>query len=177
MKHSFDIRPWLKPVLTCVLGLILIFRPGSLTTSIAWAAGVLIALVGAGKLVGFFFDAGYRKDFLQLCGGVILLIVGFSIMGKPVSLERQVGRIIGILLLLQGIRGYVSPYAAHEKVTATLCCIMGVFLILIPLALSRLAVIICGIVVLLIGVGMIIDLLVWNKFTGDPGDDDIIDAR
>lgn len=176
MKHSFDIRPWLKPVLTCVLGLILIFRPGSLTTSIAWAAGVLIALVGAGKLVGF-FDAGYRKDFLQLCGGVILLIVGFSIMGKPVSLERQVGRIIGILLLLQGIRGYVSPYAAHEKVTATLCCIMGVFLILIPLALSRLAVIICGIVVLLIGIGMIIDLLVWNKFTGDPGDDDIIDAR
>ena len=54
---------------------------------------------------------------------------------------------------------------------------MGVFLILIPLALSRLAVIICGIVVLLIGVGMIIDLLVWNKFTCDPGDDDIIDAR
>ena len=63
MKHSFDIRPWLKPVLTCVLGLILIFRPGSLTTSIAWAAGVLIALVGAGKLVEALMGYGGFRDY------------------------------------------------------------------------------------------------------------------
>ena len=175
MKHSFDIRPWLKPALTCILGLILIFRPGSLTTSIAWAVGVLIALVGAGKLVSFFYDA--RKDFLGLCGAVILLVLGFSIMAKPVSLERQVGRIIGILLLLQGIRGFVSPYAAHERVTSTLCCVMGAFLIALPLVISRLAVIVCGAVVLLIGIGMVVDLLTGSRGGGTGGPDDIIDAR
>ena len=177
MKHSFDIRPWLKPVLTCILGLVLIFRPGSLTTSIAWAVGVLIALAGAGKIVNFFFPAAPGKDFLRLIGGILLLIVGFSIMGNPVRLERQFGLIIGILLLLQGIRGFVSPYTAHEKATSIACCVMGVLLMFLPLIVSRLAVIICGIVVLLIGVGMTLDLLMWNKFTHSSGDDDIIDAR
>lgn len=174
MKQSFDIRPWLKPVLTCVLGLILIFRPGSLTTTIAWVVGVLIALAGAWKLVSFFFG-DRRKDFLQLLGAVVLLVVGFSIIGQPVKLERQFGLIIGVILLLQGIRGFVSPFAAHEKVTSILCCVMGVLLMFLPLVVSRLAVILCGVVVLLIGVGMILDLLMWNRFTGG-NDDNIIDA-
>ena len=177
MKRSFDLRPWLKPALTCILGLVLIFRPGSLTTSIAWAAGVLIALVGAGKLINFFFPAAARKDFFQLCGGIILLVVGFSIMGNPVRLERQFGLIIGILLLLQGIRGFVNPYAVHEKATSIACCGMGALLMFLPLIVSRLAVILCGIVVLLIGIGMVLDLLMWNKFTGSSADGDIIDER
>ena len=176
MKRSFDIRPWLKPVLTCVLGLILIFRPGSLTTSIAWAAGVLIALAGAGKLVRFFTDHSPKKDFLGLCGAVILLVLGFSIMGKPVRLERQIGLIIGIVLLLQGIRGFVYPYAVHEKTTSIACCVMGVLLMLLPLTLSRLVVVICGIVVLLIGIGMVVDLLTGNRNDG-PDIPDIIDAQ
>lgn len=173
MKQSFDIRPWLKPVLTCVLGLCLIFKPGSLTASIAVAVGVLIALVGAGKLVSFF---GTRQDFLGLCGAVILLVVGFAIIKNPVSLERQVGRIIGIVLLLQGIRGYTSPYAAHEKVTAILSCVAGSFLLVMPLAVSRLAAVICGVVVLLIGLGMVLDLLAGNRGSRNSGGPDIIDA-
>lgn len=174
MKHSFDLRPWLKPVLTCVLGLYLIFRPGSLTTSIAWVVGFLIALVGAGKLVSFIRGS---KDFLGLCIAIVLLVLGFSIISKPVNLEKQVGRVIGIVLLLQGIRGYVNPYAAHEKLTAVLSCGAGAFLILMPLALSRLAVVICGILVLLIGVGMVLDLLLGDRGGHDAGDPDIIDAR
>ena len=176
MKHSFDIRPWVKPVLTCVLGLILIFRPSSLTTSIAWAVGALIALAGAGKLVAFFLYDG-RKDFLRLLGAVILLVLGFSIMGQPVKLERQFGLVIGIVLLLQGIRGFVTPLASHEKVTSIACCVMGVLLMFLPLILSRLAVIICGVVVLLIGIGMVIDLVMWNRSSGSSPDDNIIDAR
>ena len=176
MKQSFDIRPWLKPALTCILGLILIFKPGSLTTSIAWAVGFLIALVGAGKLVSFFCDPSPQKDFLRLCGAIILLVLGLSIMKKPVSLERQIGLVIGIVLLLQGIRGFVNTYAAHEKVTSILCCVMGVFLMVLPLAISRLAVIICGVVVLLIGIGMVIDLLTGNQGGSDSGGPDIIDA-
>ena len=177
MKHSFDIRPWLKPALTCVLGLILIFKPGSLTTSIAWAVGVLIALAGAGKIVNYFFPSVPRKDFFQLCGGIILLVVGFSIMGNPVRLERQFGLIIGILLLLQGFRGFVSPFAVHEKVTSVACCVMGVLLMSLPLIVSRLAVIICGVVVLLIGIGMVLDLLTGSRGGGTGSRDDIIDAR
>ena len=176
MNRSFNIQPWLKPVLTCVLGLVLIFRPGSLTTSIAWAAGVLIALAGAGKLVRFFTDRSPKKDFLGLCGAVILLVLGFSIMGKPVRLERQIGLVIGIVLLLQGLRGFVNPYAVHEKASSIACCAMGVLLMLLPLTLSRLVVVICGIVVLLIGIGMVVDLLTGSR-SGGSDTPDIIDAQ
>ena len=53
MKNSFDIRPWVKPALTCVLGLVLICNPGTLTVTIARLIGIVIVLVGIGKLVNF----------------------------------------------------------------------------------------------------------------------------
>lgn len=171
MKRSFDFRPWLKPALVCVLGLCLIFRPGSLTATVARGVGFLIALVGAGKLVSFF--SGSKKDFLELCGAILLLVLGFAIIKNPVSLERQACRVIGIVLLLQAIRGFVSPCAAHEKLSSTLCCVMGALLLVMPLTVSRLAVALCGGVVLVIGVGMVLDLLRGSR---PGGEGDIIDA-
>ena len=53
---------------------------------------------------------------------------------------------------------------------------MGVLLMLLPLTLSRLVVVICGIVVLLIGIGMVVDLLTGNRNDG-PDIPDIIDAQ
>ena len=105
-----------------------------------------------------------------------MLVLGFSIMGKPVRLERQIGLVIGIVLLLQGIRGFANPYAVHEKATSIACCVMGVLLMLLPLTLSRLVVVICGIVVLLIGIGMVVDLLTGDRNDG-PDIPDIIDAQ
>lgn len=176
MKQSFDIRPWIKPVLTCVLGLVLVFRPGSLTVTIARLIGVIIALVGAGKLIRFFREAKVSKDFWSLAGSVILLVLGFSILRNPVSLEKQAMRVIGILLILQAVRGYVDPMASHEQVTSTLLVIAGAVLLLMPLAVSRLVVIVCGIVVCAIGIGMVLDLVHGGPLT-PPNGDDIIDAR
>lgn len=176
MKQSFDVRPWVKPVLTCVLGLVLIFRPGSLTVTLARVIGVVIALVGAGKMVRFFSELKINKDFWSLAGSIILLVLGFSILRNPVSLEKQIMRVIGILLILQAVRGYVDPMASHEQITSTLLCIAGVILLLMPLAVSRLVVVVCGIVVLVIGIGMVLDLIHGGPLT-PPNDDDIIDAR
>ena len=77
MKRSFDFRPWLKPALTVLLGLLLIFRPGSITNSIALCAGIILALFGAGKLIGFFTQSG-AKVFMKLAGAIVLLLIGFA---------------------------------------------------------------------------------------------------
>ena len=69
-----------------------------------------------------------------------------------------------------------SPYAVHEKTTSIACCVMGVLLMLLPLTLSRLVVVICGIVVLLIGIGMVVDLLTGSR-SGGSDTPDIIDAQ
>lgn len=176
MKNSFDVRPWVKPALTCVLGLVLICNPGSLTVTIARLIGIVIALVGIGKLIGFFREMQLKKDFWGLAGAVILLVLGFSILRNPVSLEKQTMRLIGILLIMQAIRGYTDPLAAHDQVTSTLLVIAGAVLLLMPLAVSRFVVVLCGIVVLLIGIGNVLDLAKGRTHpTGN--DDNIIDAR
>lgn len=176
MKDSFNIRPWVKPALTCVLGLVLICSPGSLTVTLARLIGIVIALVGIGKLVSFFREMQLKKDYWGLAGAVILLVLGFSILRNPVSLEKQTMRLIGILLIMQAVRGYTDPLAAHDQVTSTLLTIAGAVLLLMPLAVSRLVVVLCGIVVLLIGIGNVLDLAKGRTHpTGS--DDDIIDAR
>lgn len=177
MKPSFSsqsLKFWIKPVLTCALGLVLLFRPGSLTTAIAKAIGILLALVGCGKLVGVFFGSNKKFDFLTVAGSIILILLGFSVIKNPVGLESRLVRLIGILLVLQGIRSFVDGMAPHSSVTSTLSCAVGGILILMPVTVSRLMVMVCGIVVLLIGIGMVLDGL---KSGGPSGDDDIIDAR
>ena len=176
MKNSFDVRPWVKPALTCVLGLVLICNPGSLTVTLARLIGIVIALVGIGKLIGFFREMQLKKDFWGLAGAVILLVLGFSILRNPVSLEKQTMRLIGILLIMQAIRGYTDPLAAHDQVTSTLLVIAGAVLLLMPLAVSRFVVVLCGIVVLLIGIGNVLDLAKGRTHPTGSGDD-IIDAR
>ena len=170
MKRSFDFRPWVKPALTILTGFVLIFRPGSLTTTLAWIVGLVIALVGAGKMVHFFSGAKVQRDFWSLAGAIILLVLGLSILKNPVSLEKQLSRIAGILLILQAVRGYLDPMAAHEQVTSTLMCIAGA--VLVP----RLVVVICGVVVLVLGIGMVLDLLRGDSGCSG-GNGEIIDAR
>ena len=111
-----------------------------------------------------------------MAGAAILLVLGFSILRSPVSLEKQTMRLIGILLIMQAVRGYTDPFAAHDQVTSTLLTIAGAVLLLMPLAVSRFVVVLCGIVVLLIGIGNVLDLAKGRTHpTGN--DDDIIDAR
>lgn len=179
MKRSFDIRPWLKPALTCILGLVLIFKPGSLTLVICKIIGFILALFGAGKMVHWISlsNREFRQHrFWQLLIGIVLLLVGFAIVKNPVSLEQKAGRLIGLLLLLQAVRGYADPYAAHERVSSTLLCVLGLILLMMPVAVSRLAVIICGIVVLAVGIGMGLDVYRWGGNSKHSGGD-IIDAE
>lgn len=177
MRPSFSaqsLKFWIKPALTCALGLVLLFRPGSLTAAIARAVGILLALVGCGKLIGVFFGSNKKFDFLTVAGSIILILLGFSVIKNPVGLESRLVRLIGILLVLQGIRNFVDGLAPHSSVTAILSCVVGGVLILMPVTASRLVVMACGIVVLLIGIGMIADGL---KSGGSGGNDNIIDAR
>lgn len=179
MKHSFDIRPWLKPALTSILGLVLIFKPSSLTFVICKIIGIVLALFGAGKMVRWISISNreFRKhSFWQLAIGIVLLLVGFAILKNPVSLEQKAGRLIGLLLLLQAIRGYVDPYAAHDRVSSTVLCVLSLVLLVMPVAVSRLTVIICGIVVLAVGIGMGLDVYRFGGGSGHSGGD-IIDAE
>lgn len=178
MKRSFDFQPWLKPVLTVLLGFLLIFRPDSITSTLALCVGIVLALAGAAKMVSFFTQMKLRKDYSKLAVSIVLLLIGFAIIRSPLSLEKQVVRVIGILLLLEGVRGYTDITVLRARVSSTALCVAGAVLVLMPVTVARLAVTVCGIVVLLIGIGMIVDLLRGSGDSGcTGGNGEIIDER
>lgn len=168
------VRPWLKPGLVTLLGLILLFRPDSVTSVIGAAIGFVVSLIGCALLVSFFFGNS-RKDGLRLAAAIILLVLGFSVIKYPLSLATQLGRFIGILLVLQSVRSLTGEIAMRSKALSVVTGIVGLVLMLVPIASSRLVASGCGIVVLIVGIGMILETL--RGSSRNSGDDTIIDAR
>lgn len=164
-------KPWLKPGITVFLGLVLMFRPDSVTSALGTVIGFLVALAGSALMISFFF--GHRKkDGLRLAGAIILMVLGFSVIKYPLSLATQAGRFIGILLVLQSARELTGEIPLRSKTMSAVSGVIGLVLMLVPMTSSRLLVTGCGVVVTLMGVGM---LLAHKKESS--GKDDIIDAR
>lgn len=162
------IHTWLKPGMTILLGMILIFRPDSMTALIGTVVGFLLALIGCGLILSLFFD--HRRDGLRLAAAIVVMVLGFSVIRYPLSLASQLGRFIGIALVLQSIRGLIGsvPGKTLLVVTGT----VGLVLMLVPITTSRLIAVGCGILVLIVGIGMLLEACKNNH--REP--DNIIDA-
>lgn len=166
------IKPWLRPGLTCALGALLLLHPASITAVLAKSVGFLLALVGAALLVCFFSQNS--KDFLKMIAGVVLLPMGFSVIQNPMTLVTRMSRFIGIIVLLYGLRGALDRSTPYGKPINVFACVVGAVLLLMPQAIPNLIFSLCGVVLLLIGLGMILD----QKNAGaSRANDDIVDAR
>lgn len=166
------IKPWLKPALTILLGLILVFRPDSITAAVGGIIGYAISLAGSAMMVTFFFSQ--NRKFSTLLIGIVLLVLGFSVVRNPLSLASHLGQLAGLLLLLQGIRSYSRDAITKRKAVSIVLCILGGILLLLPLTASRLVFTGAGIVVLVIGGGMLLEQARARMYL--PSHDDIIDA-
>lgn len=172
-KNIDQIQPWIKPCLTVLLGLILIFRPDSVTSVIGSIIGLVILAVGTVLLISFF--RGYHKDGLRLAAAVILMVLGLSVVRSPLSLVSQLGRFIGILLVLQSVRELIGEVPMGNKLTCIVTGIAGAVLMLVPMSGSRLVLAVCGIAVLGAGIGML-TMTYRLQRTGGPKER-IIDER
>lgn len=173
-KNGLDaLKPWLKPALTIFLGLVLLLHPDSVTSILGVAVGIVVALVGCGLLISFFF--GNTKDGLRLAAAIILMILGFAVVKNPLSLASQLGRFIGILLVLQSVRELTGEIPLRSKALSIVTGIAGLVLMLVPMTTSRLLISGCGVLVLVVGIGMLAEVIRENR-NGGPKDD-IIDAQ
>lgn len=168
------VKPWVKPALIGLLGIILFFRPTSIAAALAGVVGYLIALLGAGLLISFFF--GSNKAYYKLIAAVILLPLGYSVIRDPMSLVNRLAQIVGVLVLLQSLRTYFEQGTLHSKPFSIVSCVVGVVLLLMPGTVSRLVFFLCGVVLLAIAAGMVMDVKKYGT-SSTGGDDEIIDAR
>lgn len=156
-------------------GLILFFSPDSgailLTKLLGW--GLLLA--GGVALLSLFLTRG--RDLPKLLWAVLCFGIGSYLTANPLLLAKGIGRILGLLLLIRGIRDFFLSSYSSGKVISLITALAGLVLVVLPMTTSRLVFSLLGLFLLILGAGMFLDRLRNRRYL-DSGDDDpnIIDA-
>ena len=167
LKFMEAVNRFGMPVTTMLLGLILLLVPDSASVIIAYGIGGVLTLAGIAFAIGALLDRSLSKGFWALA----CLSIGGTLMGNPLLLARNLGRFLGIWLAIEG----GDCLRKGNRVFGTVILVAALVLTLSPMTLSRLVFSVCGLVVLVIGAGMLVDRIRNQKYL-DEGDGNIIDA-
>lgn len=163
-----------SPVALIVLGLILLFCPDSASVFAAKLLGWGLLIVGIGFAVAAFTSPIGTAGHV-LCA-IACLAVGSWLLKNPLLLAKGIGRFVGILLAIRGVRDFTQSGYRQGKLLALVTAVLGVVLIVLPMTTSRLVFSACGLVVLLVGIAMLVDRLRRRRLPGGDNDPNIIDA-
>ena len=175
-KH--DILPLLyqlaSPVLVMLLGLILLISPDTASVLISKILGWCLNLVGVG--IGIWAIVDRKGAVGKGIAAVLCVCTGGWLISHPLLLAAGIGRFLGILIAIRGIRDWML---ARNRGTgnglAVITTVVGAVLILLPMTTSRLVFCICGLVILAIGAAMLVQRLKEHRYL-PSGKKDIIDA-
>lgn len=169
------LRLLLAPAGLILLGLLLLFHPDSASVLLAKILGWTLMVLGGGFIVAALVD---RLDIVgKVLGAVVCLCAGLYLVRNPLALAAGIGRFVGILLVIWGIRELIDAWKDKTGLVFPIIgTVFGVILIVLPMTTSRLVWTLCGIAVLLIGAAMLVDRLRVYKRLKGPDDPNIIDA-
>lgn len=184
---KYDFSQWLRllgiPVLTVVLGLVLLFDPDSAATMAGKALASILIMVGLGfGARGIWGEPALRGR--NALWAVLCLGVGIWFALNPLFLAESIGRVIGIFLMIRGIGDLASHLRrsggqlqlSRSLIISAVTALAGLVLLVLPLATSRMLFSICGIVLICVGCAEGYDRLRGRKFLDQGDDPDIIDA-
>lgn len=162
-----------SPLAMILAGLLLVLCPDAASALISRLLGWVITLVGIGFGVAALCNR--RKAVSLGVTAVGLVCIGGFLTANPLLLAAFVGRIIGVLLVLRGIRELIlSRSRGQGLLPAGLITGAGIALTLVPMTASRLVFSGCGLVILVAGVWMLVQRLRDRRLP--PGRPDIIDV-
>lgn len=176
-KNKFSQRLYqlASPVAVILLGLVLVVCPDTATALVARILGWILTLIG----VGFGIAALLDRDHIIRKG---ITAVGFACAGgwltaNPLVLAAWLGRLLGLLIAARGIRDLMLYSSrGYSRMLALITAAVGAVLVVLPLTTSRLVFSVIGIVVLLLGIGMLLDRLKQMRYLPQGKDSNIIDA-
>lgn len=165
---------FLAPVLVILLGLLLLINPDSASVLISRLLGGILTVLGVGfGISALFSDKKIGKLILAFalfgCGGILA--------ASPLLLASFAGRVVGILLFLDGVTDLVNAHRRGIRgLMPLLVTILGGILILMPMSASRLVFGLCGLAVTVTGIFMLLDRLRRRQLPRGNDDPNIIDA-
>lgn len=174
-KHQITafLSRFATPAVLILLGLVLVFCPDTASALISKVAGWGLMMAGVIVAVAMVVDGEWSVS--KILTVLVLVGVGRWLMSNPLAWAAWGGRIIGVLLLLRGIRDVTQSVYTQGKVLSIVTAVLGVVLIVLPMTASRLVFSLCGVVILAVGGGMLAERI-WEKKNGEDDDPNIIDA-
>lgn len=163
-----------SPVLLMLLGAVLLFNPDSASALISRLLGWIMTIIGIG--IGISAIADRRGAIGKGLAAVGCVCIGGWLTAHPLLLAAGIGRILGILIALRGIRDlFLARDRGYGLPLAAIVTLVGLVLAVLPMTTSRLVFSICGGVILAIGIAMLLQRLKEQKYL-EGGDSNIIDA-
>lgn len=174
-KHQISeiVARFATPVALVALGLVLLFCPDMASALISKVAGWGLMLAGIVVAVAIVVDSNWAVS--RILTALACMLLGRWLMTHPLAWAAWGGRIVGVLLLLRGIRDFTQSVLPQGRVLSVVTALLGVMLILLPMTASRLVFSLCGIVILAVGAGMFVERI-WERRNGEGDDPNIIDA-
>ena len=172
-KFSAILSQFATPAVLIALGLVLIFCPDTASALISKVVGWGLMMTGIIVAVTMVVDRNWPVS--RILTVIVLVGLGRWLMTHPLAWAAWGGWIIGLLLLLRGIRDFIQSAFTQGKVLSAVTALLGLMLILVPMTASRMVFSLCGVVILAVGGGMLAER-VWEKKNWDNDDPNIIDA-
>ena len=172
------------PVLTIVLGLILLFSPDTASALVgqilAWSA----ILAGIALGAGIFFGSPDQRN-RRMVWTVICLSGGIWILNNPLTVARFLGRVLGITLMIRGSQSTLDNIRCRNQklcvsrglILGAVTLLIGIVLTVLPLATSRMFFNVIGIVLICLGTAEVIDRIRGRKQLEEGNDPNIIDVE
>ena len=159
------------PVLTAVTGLILLVNPAGATVLLTRAMGWVLVIGGALRLIRLAATEGLRWGMDAFLTGAALGL-GVILLAKPMLLGAFIGRFIGLLLVIEGIRNLRDGVDLRDILSIA----AGVVLWFMPQTLTNAVMSVVGLVLLVLGVVNILGRLRRDKYLKQGSAPQIIDA-
>ena len=162
-----------SPIAMIAAGLVLVFCPDLASILIARLLGLIITLTGIGFGIGAIFNR--RKAIQRGVTAVGLACIGGFLTANPLLPAAFVGKLVGLLIALRGIREvFLARSRGWGLIPGLILTVAGILLVVLPMTASRLVFAVCGLVILIAGALMLLNKIRERRLP--PGRPDIIDA-
>ncbi len=168
------IERFMVPAALIVCGLTLLFSPDTASVLVANIFRVILLISAIfTALAALMGGEGKMKRIILAVG---LYAISRWLGANPLGLAAGAGKIVGILILVRAVSGFLKARQSVSRVLYLVCGVLGLVLLVMPMTASRLVFTLCGLGVTAAGVVMLLSRLREQKYLGGGDNPNIIDA-
>lgn len=167
--REFKRQSLLGAILTIVLGLFLMFAPGSLLALVLMVLGWVLLLFGIVTIISFVLNRSVTVGYGRLISGVIQLLVGLWVVRNPGGLVSLAATVVGVVLLVHALSDLQYTWSAYQAgaerwwtgaISGGLTLVLALLVLLRPMGSAMAVVSFAGICLVIDGIS---DLLMIRR--------------